>query len=287
MLSYLLSQPGIDPNTTNNHGTPLQLAAESGQADLITVLCGHPQTDPNRHVVPSPPPLHLATDRNHVTAVQALLASPRLLPNLLHKNLTSLALAASKGHVDIFRTLLADPRVDVNARSRNGLTPLMLAAQNGHVAIVRMLMAHPSTELNAQSRNGTSALFLACSYSRAHVVRELLSCPALDPTLVNYANVSPFTVACYKASPLVVKILLASPRNPFPSFVVDGGPQLEAFLEDLKRRVARKALDVIKGFHEDRHKQKEEFEKEINQFFSGFFSLPFPFLHPCTKKKNK
>ena len=132
--------------------TPLMLAAQSGNADLIKLLLG-------RNVSVN---LHSSTN-------------PLRVQNGLIQfgTVTALHLAALAGDSDAVKLLL-DAGANVNAEDVRGMTPLMwaVATDRPSVTVVRMLAAKGS-DVTAKSKAGETAADWARKFNHAGVMAEL------------------------------------------------------------------------------------------------------------------
>lgn len=166
--------------------------------------------------------LHIAAMEGHVTAVDLLLASPRVHVGAVDgTGCTPLHIAAGTGKSDVVVRLASDPRVDVNAAA-SGLilggnelcTPLQVAALLGQSATVSALLADPRVIVHDSDPVSPSALLLAAHQGHAAVVSLLLGARGSDPNASCEAlgGLAPLTAAAVRGHAAVVAILLADPR---------------------------------------------------------------------------
>jgi hypothetical protein len=126
--------------------------------------------DPNVRDERDAPALYLALQLESLNAAQAILASPRLDPNLpTPTDETPLMMAAFKGQMEIARALL-DKGAKVN---RTGWSPLHYAATGGRIELIRLLLDH-GADIEARSPNGSTPLMMASRYGSAEAVQMLL-----------------------------------------------------------------------------------------------------------------
>jgi ankyrin repeat protein len=153
--------------------TPLYIAAEYGDLEIVQALLAKRGIDVNAANIYSETPLMLASFRGHLDVVEALLAAPGINVNAANvSDYTSLHDAARAGRNEVVRVLLAAPGINVNATTIRGETPLHLvaktdfhrlvglyhadpAAEKGHREIVRALLEDPRLDLTARKKDGT------------------------------------------------------------------------------------------------------------------------------------
>lgn len=147
-VARLIRTP-LDVNWRNNDNRwpALTVAADAGEAEIVTDLLGRDDLAVNTTDDLGQTPLHVAADRGRPSVVGALLADPRVDVNprdALQR--TPLVLAALAGRADVVERLLADSRTEVNAADRDGQTALHWAAVLGHLDVVRLLLADRRTD---------------------------------------------------------------------------------------------------------------------------------------------
>ena len=120
-------------------------------------------------------PLHLATQYNRTTVVEALLQRGANI-DLLSQNDGATALYYASGHhyVEIARLLLAAGASPHIRQSRAGGFPLLYAAMTGDLSMVRLLLEYHARVLD-QAPDGLRPLHAACAVGAVPVVRALLT----------------------------------------------------------------------------------------------------------------
>ncbi|CAK38721.1 uncharacterized protein An04g04570 [Aspergillus niger] len=137
----LLTQSDVRLEITDQNGqTPLSLAAENGQEDIVQMLLERGASVETKNS-DSQTPLSLAAANGHERIVQMLLKKGATTETRSSKDQTPLSLAAENGHEKIVQMLL-EVGAAIEARGQWGeRTPLSLAAANGHEGIVQILLA--------------------------------------------------------------------------------------------------------------------------------------------------
>jgi ankyrin repeat protein len=138
---------GMDPNMTDEGGTPLIVIAAREKSDKVAkLLIDNPNTD---------------------------------IEKLDSHDENAMMLGALNGDTDLVK-LLIDKKAEVN---KKGWAPLHYAAANGHDDIVQLLLDH-SAYIDAASPNGTTPLMMAARGDHITTMQILLEAGA-DPRIKN------------------------------------------------------------------------------------------------------
>ena len=137
MLAVLLQAPNINVNELDDMcNTPLHLAAESGDMEILELFLAVPNIDVNFWA------------RGYRNGIRMDMG-------------TALSAACLRGDIAMVKRLLAVPGIDVNAG--NGL---IYAASNGHEEVVKLLLAAPA--INIYSVNGKNRTAMECAREAGH-----------------------------------------------------------------------------------------------------------------------
>ncbi|KAL7656775.1 hypothetical protein ACMYSQ_005847 [Aspergillus niger] len=136
----LLTHSDMRTEITNHNGqTPLSLAAENGQEDIVQMLLERGASIDTKNS-DSQTPLSLAAANGHERIVQMLLKRGATTETKSSIDQTPLSSAAENGHEKIVQMLL-DVGAAIEVKGQWGeRTPLSLAASNGHEGIVQLLL---------------------------------------------------------------------------------------------------------------------------------------------------
>ena len=159
--------------------TPLMLAVEKLDLDLITLLC------------------HAETDLNNRTKIGA---------NLLH-----IAICSQKGEQDQTRLGVVEFLLEqgvIYCADDDGFTPLHVAAEFGCDAIVKLFLDQ-GRNVNARVRGGETPLWYATFERNRDIVQQLLEHGA-DANLVRDDGVSPLNIVLEHRDWALARSLLAS-----------------------------------------------------------------------------
>ncbi|KAJ5372520.1 ankyrin repeat-containing domain protein [Penicillium concentricum] len=181
-VTRLLLAQGADINAICDHGSPLYLASDANQPEVVQVLLTH-----------NPPP-NLYYEKN---------------------GFSSLAVAIRDSSTEI-TALLLKAGVDVNRKLYGRFSPLMVAVERGCEATVQMILEY-QPELNWKTDDGFGALHCMMEETPVSLVERLIR-RGVDPDLTNArgasiiwtaVEVKNLSVARYLAS--VVKVKLDTP----------------------------------------------------------------------------
>lgn len=177
-LGKLLSEDNrylqIINSICSNHGTPLVLAAYTGNVPCMEILVRH-GADVNGFCALGTTPLFTAAQEGHLDACEWLLdnGADVELTNKGEELITALHTAAFHGHADVV-DLLVRYGADPARPKRGGATALFLAAQEGHLEVVRRLVERHGQDPAAPRDDGKTPLFIAAQGGHLPVVEYLV-----------------------------------------------------------------------------------------------------------------
>lgn len=144
ILKRLLDH-GADPYMTDSSGwTPLQLAARSGQTQVVEALLqvlrrekGQCQLAPT--IAQEITPIHLGILSGEIAVMRVLLRHGWPIDTCYAQGQTALHYASKLDHQDAVRLLLQEG-ADPSICDQEQMTPFLLAAEAGHVEVMRQLL---------------------------------------------------------------------------------------------------------------------------------------------------
>lgn len=177
--------------SSDGESTPLHLASQLGNADIITLLldAGAP----------------VASQRIRTSSSAEELGKSRLSSS--SSLLSPLHLAAKAGHPSCVEKLLS-AGASSDAASTKGYTPLHLACVTGCAACARLLL-RAGASVDARTLRGYTPLHFACQSGRTSCVQCLLESGA-SPSSHTGRRCTPLHVACRAGHADCVQLLLSS-----------------------------------------------------------------------------
>ena len=135
------TEQGANATTVaNNRWTPLHVAAEQGNAEVVRTLVEHGM-DVAARADNGWTPLHVASSCGSVEVLRILVEHGADVTARADNGWTPLHVASSCGSVDVAQ-FLVDHSVDATVQANDGLTALRVAAEVGNAAVVRILVDH-------------------------------------------------------------------------------------------------------------------------------------------------
>ena len=165
-LVELLLAKGADINATTPDGdTPLRLAADGENDDIVKLLISH---GAKADIV-------VAAMLDMADRVKELLhTNPEVVDAADHSALTALHWAAARGHIEPVQILLA-AGADPNSSSASGETPLQAAACIGSHDVVKFLLDHGARVDTREDQAGLTALHRAAESGDKETIKLLLA----------------------------------------------------------------------------------------------------------------
>ena len=198
VVNFLLNQPKIDVNKTNNSGmSPLMWAALRGNLNIVVSLLDRPEINVNQSDSLGATALYLAAQNGHLNVVKALLKHPNIDVNLSLKNGSSpLYIASFKNYPHVVDELLKNHKINVNATLSNyNETSLCIATLKGNLEVVNELLKHPKINVNCVDCYGYTPLLIATEYGFTEIVKALIKNQSVDTNHTNQKGESSLTIA--------------------------------------------------------------------------------------------
>ena len=173
---------GADPKEANRYGvTPLTLACENGNAELVSALLAAGAKAKGGHT-----PLMTAARTGRPKPIELLLRAGAKVNARDDKGQTALMWAAVEGHTGVVNSLL-EAGANPEAKLDSGFNAWFFAARQGHRGVIDALLAN-GAKVNAPMKNkggggrtpknGTSALILAIENGHFALATRLLEAGA-------------------------------------------------------------------------------------------------------------
>ena len=154
--------------------TPLTLAAERNNVDIVTVLLRY-GADVSITYDEGWSPLMISAFRGNCEIASVLMANKANVEQRLEKTgATALILAVEQNQLKMVELLLEKGGANVNVTNDDGLSPLMKSAFEGNCEIASVLMAHKANVEQRSEKTGHTALIIAVEENHHDFVAHLL-----------------------------------------------------------------------------------------------------------------
>jgi len=208
VVKVLLGRGEVDPDKPDNDGrTPLSIAVMN--EGVVKILLGREEVNPDKPDNGGRTPLSHAAGRGHESVVGVLLGREEVSPDRPDNGgLTPLSFAAVYGHERVVETLLQREEVNPNKRDDDGQTPLSIAAMNGNEGVVKILLGREEVNPDEPDNSGRTPLSFAAQDGYGGVVKILLGREEVNPDKPDNYGGTPLSFAAGNGREEVVKILL-------------------------------------------------------------------------------
>ncbi|KAK8838749.1 hypothetical protein M9Y10_032788 [Tritrichomonas musculus] len=186
IISLLLSYPTIDAHQDN----ALSKGIKIGNVDIYYKLLSQNRYDGKEFNSA----LHNAVESGNIDMVKTILNRPGIDVNGDLNGKTAIQIAASKGNLEIFNHLLCHPDFDI-MHNYCGQKALNEAAENGNLDIFKVLLEKPEIDINYRSQTGFTVLHHAVRGLNIDIVNLLLERPDMNINVMSNDNITPFQIA--------------------------------------------------------------------------------------------
>ena len=175
VMKILLGREEVNPDKPDNYGrTPLSYAASAGHEWAVKILLGREDVNPNKPDSRGQTPLFGASRNGHEGVVKILLGHDDVNPEKPDVyGQTPLFGAASNGHERVVEVLLGRDDVNPDKPNKYGQTPLFGAAWDGHEGVVEILLRHDEVNPDKPDKSGRTPLWWASKSGYTGVVALL------------------------------------------------------------------------------------------------------------------
>ena len=220
IVTSLVEVGGCDINQIDCIGsTPLVWAAKNGHEEVVRILLGQDDINPDKPNQCGETPLWCAAKNGNEGAVEVLLGQSHINPDKPDKDgRTPLWCAASNGHEGAVEVLLGRDDINPEKPDKDGQTPFWCAASNGHEEVVKILLARGGVNPDKPDKYGATPLWCAASSGHEEVVKILLGRDDVNPEKSDISGKTPLLCSSQNGHEGVVKILSGqddvNPENP-------------------------------------------------------------------------
>jgi len=171
---------------------PLLLAARKGHEEVVKILLGREEVDPDKPDDIGRTPLSYAAQEGHEGVVKTLLRLEGVAP---HKpdmfGRTPLSHAAEHGRVSVLEILLEWEEVDSDKPDMFGRTPLSHAAERGRVGVLEILLEREEVYPDEPDMFDRTPLSHAAQRGWVEAVEILLERAEIDPDKPDNRGLTP------------------------------------------------------------------------------------------------
>lgn len=206
----ILLEHGADVNKDSQSGTPLGLAVQHNQHEVVKLILSSKKSKPDLTLKSSQTALLDAVHNGYGEIVNLLLEAGVDVNLTNEANAPLIAVALSQNNEAMVRTIL-EFNPDLNIQDTEGHTVLHYISRDTPLTSVR-LAVHAGAKLNTVDKKKNSPLSIAIRFSTLEVVEYLISKKA-DVNPSEGMDGPPLHIACQRGSFDMVKLLVQSGAN--------------------------------------------------------------------------
>ena len=206
LLNSKMSINSID----HRRRTPLELACELGNLDIIKTLIDHTVQDDKGTIGDKLLKIALNYEKDEV--ILLLLLNSKCDPNIKGRyyHESPLHLACEKGNLSLIRTLIRDYYADLNNKNSIGDAPFVSALENERGEVMLVLISEFGYDpTNIKGRYGVSPLHVACKKGNLSLIRTLIHDYHEDLNAKNSHGKTPFVSALENERDEVMLVLIS------------------------------------------------------------------------------
>ena len=187
--------------------TPLTLAIEIGQTEIVKFLLNSGNIDINKANILGLTPLSMAVKTGNIEIVKLLLEKSIDFETPYKDNWTPYELALIYKRTEIAKLLEKAYKIDVSPEM-----PLIYAVMTNNISLTKFLLKQPSCDVNETDAYGNTALTCAAIRGYTEIVQLLLDDSQINVNAVNGYGYTALNCAALRGHTEIVKLLLAKPR---------------------------------------------------------------------------
>jgi len=197
VVKLLLGREEVDPDKLDLDGhTPLSLAAWGGYEGVVKLFLGREEVNPDKPNNYGQTPLSLAAWDGHEGVVRILLEREEVNPDKPgNDGRAPLSYAAYYGHEGVVKILLEREEVNPDRLDTYNQTPLSDAARGGHEGVVKMLLGQEEVNPDRSDNSGRTPLSFAALFGHEGVAEMLLGREEVNPDKPDNDGQTPLSLA--------------------------------------------------------------------------------------------